>query len=252
MIRAPLGNHRVESECHHAGSICVTICRKFLYRHLCFCKLKFTTIRHEHCRAADGRVEHLDQALLANHVGVAEVIQEFFFQCLSFHLSCERILLLHSSDLSLRIMFGSGTVNEFALKICHDFISVEHPHAFCISNISHMSNFHVLAVAVFHELGLVLSLYDYRHSFLRLTDSQLSSIQSVIFYRDSVEIDVESVCKLSDSHADSTCSEVVGFLDKFSHFRTAEKSLELSLLRSIALLNLTSASFERLLCMFLG
>ena len=166
VIRAPLGNHRVESECHHAGSIGVAVGRELLHGNLRLGQLEFSTIRHEHGRTSDRRVEHLYQSLLAHHVGIAEIVQELLFQCLSFDLSAEWIFLFDSGDFGFRKMLRTGTVNEFSLKVCHDLVTVEHPHALGIGNVGDMGHFNVLAVAIFHELRLILGLDHHRHSLL--------------------------------------------------------------------------------------
>ena len=166
VIRAPLGNHRVESECHHAGGIGVAVCRELLHGNLRLGQLELSTIRHEHGRTSDRRVEHLYQSLLAHHVGIAEVVQELLFQCLSFDLSAEWIFLFNSGDFGFRKMLRSCTVNEFSLKVRHDLVAVEHPHALGIGNVGDMGYFNVLAVAIFHELRLILGLDHHRHSLL--------------------------------------------------------------------------------------
>ena len=114
-----------------------------------------------------------------------------------------------------------------------------------------MSDFDILAAAICDHGILVLSLNHNRHTLLRLADCKFCRIKTVIFYRHSVEIYVKSVSKFTDSHTDSTGTEVIRFLDESCNLRTTEKPLEFSFLRSITLLNLASASLERLLCVFL-
>ena len=114
-----------------------------------------------------------------------------------------------------------------------------------------MSDLDILACAICHHGLLVLCLDNDRHTLLRLADSQFCRVESVIFHRHSVKVDVKTVGQLADRYADSAGSKVVRFLDEPCHLRTAEKPLELSLLRSISLLHLTSAGLERLLCVLL-
>ena len=148
-------------------------------------------------------------------------------------------------------MLGTCAVNEFSLEVCYDLSVIVHSHALSVSNIRDMGNFDVLAVAIFHELSLVLSLDNDRHSLLRLTDGKFSSIEPIVFYRNPVEINVKTVGKLTDCDAHAAGTEVIGLLYKLGHFRTAEQSLEFSLLRSISLLDLTAACLKRLLSVFL-
>ena len=141
-------------------------------------------------------------------------------------------------------MLGTCAVNEFSLEVRYDLSVIVHSHALSVSNISNMSNFDVLAVAIFHKLCLVLSLDNDRHSLLRLTDGKFSSIEPIVFYRNPVEINVKTIGKLTDCHTHSAGTEVIGLLDEPCHFRATEQSLEFSLLRGISLLDLTSACLK--------
>ena len=58
-------------------------------------------------------------------------------------------------------MLRAGTVNEFSLEVSHYLVAIEHPHTLCIGDVSDMSYFNVLAVAVFHELFLVLGFHHH-------------------------------------------------------------------------------------------
>ena len=110
-----------------------------------------------------------------------------------------------------------------------------------------MSHLNVLARAVSHHGLLVLGLDDYGHTLLRLADGQFCGVESAVLGRNPVKIYVKTVGKFADRHADTTGTEVVGFLYKSCHLRTAEKPLEFPFLRCVTLLHLTSASLERLL-----
>ena len=114
-----------------------------------------------------------------------------------------------------------------------------------------MSHLNILACTICHHSLLVLGLDDYGHTLLRLADGQFCGVESAVLGRNPVEIYVKTVGKLADRHADTAGTEVVGFLYKLCHLRTAEKPLELSFLRCVTLLNLTSASLERLLSVLL-
>ena len=146
----------------------------------------------------------------------------------------------------------SCTVDEFTGNVDHQLVPIVHPEAARISDICHISHLHILAEAIFLELFPVFGLYHNGHPLLRLAYGKFSGVQPGIFYRHPVEVDVQAFSKLSYRHTDSACTEVIGFLYQFSHFRTAEQPLQLALLRSITFLHLAAASFERSLGVLLG
>ena len=56
--------------------------RELLDGDLCFGGLEFSSERHEDRRAADGRIEHLDQTFLAGYVGILEIGEHLLLQVL--------------------------------------------------------------------------------------------------------------------------------------------------------------------------
>ena len=95
VIRAPGGNERVVSVCHHTGSIRISAYREFLDRYLGFRGLKRTAVRHKHRRAADSGVKHLHQTFLGSHVRKFHHRGHFLLERISLHLKSERISILH-------------------------------------------------------------------------------------------------------------------------------------------------------------
>ena len=109
----------------------------------------------------------------------------------------------------------------------------------------------ILLAAVAAELLGVLGFDDHRHTLLRLADGELRSVQTAVLHRHAVEVDVQSVGQFADRHAHAACAEVVRLLHQSRRLRAAEQPFELALLRSIALLHLAAARFERLAGVFL-
>ena len=114
MIWAPACDERVVSECHDRSCICISVCRELLYRNLSLGSLEHTTERHEDCRTADCRVEHLDETLLRCHVRILEVVEDLLLEVLTLDCALKRILVLDCAYGSLCIMLGSRAVDEFA------------------------------------------------------------------------------------------------------------------------------------------
>ena len=102
------------------------------------------------------------------------------------------------------------------------------------------------------ELIDVLRIDDNGHSLLGLGDRDLRSVEARILLRHLVEADPESRRELADRDGHSAGTEVVALLDQMSDLLAAEQSLQLSLCRRIALLDLRAAGLRRILRMLLG
>ena len=166
MIRAPFAYDRIESECHDAGGVGVSVGREFLDGYLGLCELEFPAVWHKDCGPSDGGVEHLYQTLLAHHVRILEVVVELILEGLACNFAAERVNVLDGSDAGLGVMPGSCAVNEAALEVNDESAAIVHSHSPGIRNVSDVGHFHILAAAVFLESFGVLRGYDYRHSFL--------------------------------------------------------------------------------------
>ena len=100
------------------------------------------------------------------------------------------------------------------------------------------------------RLAVLWSNYD-RHALLGFGDRKLGSVQTVILFAYSIQIDPQPVRQLADRDGDAAGTEVVAALDEFGHLTVTEQTLQLSLLRSIALLDLTGHRAQRFFIMAL-
>ena len=94
------------------------------------------------------------------------------------------------------------------------------------------------------EFLKVLRLDNYRHSLLGLAYGELGSVKTLVFLRNGIEVDVETVGELADGDGDAARAEVVAALYHAAGFGISEKALELALLRGVALLYLRAAGFK--------
>ena len=85
---------------------------------------------------------------------------------------------------------------------------------------------------------------DDSHSLLRLADGQFRSIKTLVLLRYDIEVDVQPVSQLADGNGYAACAKVVAALNHAGRFPISEQSLELSLLRSIALLHFRAAALQ--------
>ncbi len=246
VVGAPRSDAGIVTEGHDAGRVGVAVDREFLHRDLCFGALRTAAEGHEHRRAADRRVEHLDEAALREHVVVVQIGGEALSEVRAGERACEGIARLHGADRRGGVVLGTGAVDEFAGEVDHLDALVIHPHAGRIGHLGDLHDLDVLLAAASHERRDVLRLDHHGHALLRLADGQLRRVQTAVLRRHAVEVDVQTVGQLADRHAHAARTEVVRLLDEARHLRAAEQALQLALLGGIALLHLAAAGLQRL------
>ena len=155
MVRTPFAEVRVETEGHHAGCVSVAVRRKFLDGNLGLGGLKLSSERHQHGRPSDGRVEHLDESLLAGDVRILHIREHLVLQRLAWNVAEEWIRSVHCSYGGFCIVSCSGAVDEAALEVGNHLAVVEHPHLARVGDIGDVCDFDVLLVAVSDEFFLV-------------------------------------------------------------------------------------------------
>ena len=113
-----------------------------------------------------------------------------------------------------------------------------HYHSRFLGNSSNLVCFEVFILRESNEFILVGGLNNYRHSLLRFGDSKLCAVKTLVLLADCIEIDRQTVCKLTDSYRNTACAEVVAALDKTGNLRVTEKTLDLSFLGGVSFLYL--------------
>ena len=104
--------------------------------------------------------------------------------------------------------------------------------------------FQILFIGIFQELIHVFRIYNNCHTLLRLRDCDLRTVKTGILFRNFIQIYFQTCCKLSDRYRYTACTKVITFLDQPAHFFTAEHTLNLTLCRSISLLDLSAADLN--------
>ena len=127
-----------------------------------------------------------------------------------------------------------------------------HDEALLVRHDRHGHGRRVLLARDIQELLHIFPADNDSHALLALADRQLGSVESVVFLRDRVQVNLQSVCELSDCDGDAARAEVVAALDHAARVAPSEEPLKLSLRRGISLLDLRPAGLERLDCMGLG
>ena len=88
--------------------------------------------------------------------------------------------------------------------------------------------------------------HGHSHPFLTFGDGDFRAIKPLVLQRNPVQVYLEAVRELSHGHCHAARSEIVAALDEAAGVLTAEETLQLALLRGVALLHLGSALVEAL------
>ena len=115
---------------------------------------------------------------------------------------------------------------------------------FLFGHFCHRYGFQVLLSGVSQELIHILRRKDYCHTLLRFGDGKLCSVQTGIFLRNFVQIDLQAVRQLTDGNGNAAGAEVVTFFDQTADFLSPEQSLNLSLCRRITFLYFRSRRYR--------
>ena len=143
-------------------------------------------------------------------------------------------------------------IQECSTNIYNLFISPDQYQSRCLCHNRNLYCFQVFFIGILQEFFHICRIYYNSHTFLRFRNCDLSSIQTCIFLRYFVQVDLQSVCQFSDGNRYSAGTEVITFLNQTADLRSAEHTLNLSLCRCITFLNFCSAHFDGTLCMHFG
>ena len=203
--------------------------------------------RHQHSAATDSGIEHLNKPFLRHHIRRCQHILHPLLQRIACGLLAERVALLYGQDGRLGEVLCPRAVNELTREVGNECAFVELAHTPRVSYIRHMRKLHIIKVAVVLKRLAVFCLNDYCHTLLRLADSQLRRVQTTVFCGHAVEVDIQSVCQLANSHTHAAGAEVVRFLDEARYLGAAEEALQFALLGRVSFLYLAAAGLQRCL-----
>ena len=232
MIRAPGTEIRIKSVAHHSHCIRLSAQNGELGDHrLSLSQLIFSTVRHIYRAGSDGGVEHLHKTLLRADVEIRQRALHSLYEVLSGHVAVsavsksianaftgefiEIIVLLGGHEhFYIRSLMRAVCVKESSGDVDYRLPSpVEHKSGL-LCDYCDRSSLKVLFRRISKELFLIFGCYNYGHSLLRFGDSEFGSVKTLIFFGNEVEIDLKSVCQLTDRYRHTACAEVVALLDK--------------------------------------
>ena len=150
------------------------------------------------------------------------------------------------------MLFRTVGVEELTADVNNLFAVPVHYKSFFRLNLCNLACLKIFTVRKFKETFEIFGLNYYSHTLLRLTDCKLGAVKTFVLLRNCVEVDHKTVSKLTDSNGYTACTKVVTTLNHAARLSIAEKALKLSFLGSITLLNLCTASFNRMSIVCLG
>ena len=243
-IRVLLHIIRIKAKAHNRGGGALSSGRQGCRHNLCRGQLILTAIRHKYGACADRTVKALGQAALQTDVQLRGQVQDLLLQVCALGRNLNR-RGRQRGYMCLGVLGSAVGVEEVAGYVNDGVAVPSHAQTIGIGNNGNNRCFDVLLVCHFDELLHVLLGYDNCHTLLRLGDSQLGAVQTVILLRYGVQIDVQTVCQLADGNGYTACAKVVAAANHAGCLRIAEQTLNLALFRRIALLYLCAAGLQR-------
>ena len=140
---------------------------------------------------------------------------------------------------------GTVGIQKFAADI-NNFLAVPvHDESRLGLNLCHGHCLEIFFICQRKESVNIVRLDNDRHALLALAYRKLRAVETLVFFRHCVEVYLKSVRKLAYSNRYAARAEVVAAFYHQAGFFVSEKSLELSLLGGVALLNFRTATLER-------
>ena len=143
------------------------------------------------------------------------------------------------------MLFRAVGVEELAGKVNDLLAAPEHSESCFLGHGCNVSSLEVFRGCDLDEASGILCGNNNSHSLLRFGDCKLGAVKSLVLLRNFVEIDGQTVCKLTDGNRNTARAKVIAALDKAGCFCVSEKTLKLALLGSVTLLNLCAAVGKR-------
>ena len=251
-IRVLLGEIRVKAERHNGGGLALTVQGRHGSRHnLRRGQLILAAERHEYRACADGAVETLNQTALEADAEGRGVVQQLFLlgiACRSAGDGRSR----QCANLCVNVLGAAVGVEEIAGNIDNLDAVPGHAQAVLVGNGCDNNSLDILLGSCGNKGVYVLCTDNDSHALLRLGDSQLGAVQTVVLLRYGVQVDVQTVSQLADGNGYTARTEVVAAANHAGDIAVAEQTLNLALFRRIALLDLCTAGLEGFLSVLLG
>ena len=248
MKGAPLRKIRIGSISHQCRCPGLSLRNRQLCRHAFWrSRLESAAERHQNGGCANRAVKSLNQAPLTADVQIGEICQPCGFHITGGNRAMEVIILCRwRFHLNFCMLPHTIGVQKLAADI-HDCVAAPiHPQPPRPGHPGHQSSFKILSGRQFDEPLRICSRHHYRHPFLRFGNGQLRTIQTLIFLRHCIQINIESVRQFANRHRHAAGAKVIALLDQAADLGIAKQSLNLAFRGCISLLDLCAAGCQRL------
>ncbi len=206
-------------------------------------QLLAATERHEDRCGADGGVEALREALVRCDVEVGNEGGHSLFERTG-GLGRRCTIRLGGENVDTRSLRSTIAVEERTADADDRIASPPHDQTRILGDRRDDRCLKILLARITEEFLDILGGDGARHTLLGLSNCQLGAIKAFVLFGNKVEVDVETVRDLTRGDRDATCAEIVATLDQLAGIAAAEQALELTLDRSIALLNLGATRLD--------
>ena len=148
-------------------------------------------------------------------------------------------------------MLDAVGVEEGAGEVDDGLAAPGHDEAAAVGDVGDVHAFEVFLVGLGDEVADLRGIDANGHAFLGFGNGEFGAVESVVFFRDGIEVDFERGSDFADGDGDAAGAEVVADFDFAGEFRVAEQALDLAFGGGVALLDLGGV-FERGIGVFLG
>ena len=246
---APASHIRIITAGHYGSRGSITVQHGNASHHtLGRSQLGLATKGHQHSATTDGAIKALGKALLTAHVQATHIGQPS-----SLQISGSSNLCRHTLEDILGFFFGNSYigmlsdavgVQESTGQVYNLIPTPEHYQTGLSGNLSHNRSFKVFFISIFNESVTVCSFNNHSHTLLGFRNSQLGTIQALIFLRNLIQIDHEAIGELANSNGNATSAKIVAAFNHSGDSWIAEQALNLALGGRIALLYLGTAAHQ--------
>ena len=208
-------------------------------------------IGHQHASGPDGRVKAVGQPLtraaLQTFRHCAHSRGKGIFRiCKRGKIILQFIRLFPRSRIErhaygVGMLFGTVGIQKRPAQVDDSRTVPVHDQTRFRLHLSYRDGLQVFGSGKLQEVIDVFRRNYHSHALLTLTDGELRSVQTLVFLRHGVQVDLEPVCQFADGNRYAARTEVVAAADHFCGCGVAEQPLKFALFRGVALLHFSAA-----------
>ncbi len=244
MERAPCGEIGIVAVRHEACDVCRAAAQRNFGDHaVCGRLLMGSAVGHENSRGANRPVKTLGEAFLRGvfqflHFGKPSIAH-------GGNGGRRRCDVFRGRDVGAFRAGGSVRIEEGAADIDNRVALPMHGEAPFIRDVGHNGRFQIFFGGVADEGIRIFGSDDDGHAFLRFGNGKFRAVESFVFLRDGIQIDVDAVREFSDRDGNAARAEIVAAQDETRHFAATEEALDFALGERVSFLHFRAARFNR-------